>query len=203
MSPELEEVLVTLGHLVAAQIDEGQEIDDDESLHNFQCERCVRCRQCRFCTACEDCSDCTHCDACSLCEACTQSRACHSCARCSHSVHCAYCEGSSYLLLCYDCEASVHCFACVGLSGEEFCVLNERLSRRDYFAKVSRLRAELDAQALAGWVAPWQDPAPASPPTAVPAISGPSFGRIEEPPMLDAARGGSLRVARRPMRRLR
>jgi hypothetical protein len=54
-----------------------------------------------------------------------------------------------------DCEDCVQCFGCVGLSGEEFCVLNEKLSRKEYFARVKALRAELDAWVRGGWRPPW------------------------------------------------
>lgn len=167
MASALDELLAAFQTLVAerqAELDDGE---DEEEGANFRCVDCVRCTSCRFCTACEDCEDCTYCDACSGCLSCTQCRGCEYCEDCSHSLHSSQCSGGSYLVLCFDCDACVHCFACVGLEGEEFCILNERYARRDYFKKVAELKAELDARALEGWAPPWR-PAKPAPAVAVP-----------------------------------
>lgn len=153
MSDDLDEVLRAFERLVAEH--EVQTADTPEEDTNFRCVDCSECSACRFCTACERCVDCTYCDACTDCEGCTQCRECLGCAGCSHSNHTAYCEKSSYLTLCIDCEGCVQCFACVGLTSEEFCVLNQRYTRRAYFNKVNELRAALDARTLEGWFPPW------------------------------------------------
>jgi hypothetical protein len=165
----LDEILATFAALIEAH-EEAAEEPSPEGGDNFRCVACERCSNCRFCTACVDCDDCTYCDACNDCQSCTQSRQCHGCVEISHSSFSAGCQRSSYLTLCYDCEDCVHCFGCVGLSGEEFCVLNERYARKEYFALVSRLRTELDVRSTEGWQPPWVDdeaepePPPAEPP---------------------------------------
>jgi hypothetical protein len=58
-------------------------------------------------------------------------------------------------MLSVGCKDCVHCFACVGLDGAEFCILNERHSRRDYQARVAELRAALEARASKGWRPAW------------------------------------------------
>ena len=156
MARGLEDILAAFARLVEEH-EAAVEDPSPEGEDNFRCVACERCSNCRFCTSCVDCEDCTYCDACVECQACTQSRQCHGCVEISHSSFSAGCERSSYLSLCYDCEDCVHCFGCVGLSGEEFCILNERYPRKEYFAMVSRLRAELDVHSTEGWQPPWAD----------------------------------------------
>ena len=126
-----------------------------EGTGNFRCEHCVACNDCRFCTECDNCRECTYCYGCRDCLALTQCRQCEACEHLSHSDLCAECSNGSYLTLCLDCEGCVQCFGCVGLAGEEFCVLNEKLARKEYFARVKALRAELDAWVRGGWRPPW------------------------------------------------
>jgi hypothetical protein len=152
----LDEILNAFTRLVEEH-DAVAEDDGGDRGGNFRCVGCEGCANCRFCTACTDCDDCTYCDACVQCHGCTQSRQCHGCVEISHSSFSAACQRSSYLVLCYDCEDCVHCFACTGLSGEEFCVLNERVPRKEYFSLVSRLKAELDVRSTEGWRPPWDE----------------------------------------------
>ena len=154
MSAELDDLLQQFRRLVEENSEEA-EPEDDADANNFRCVDCVDCIQCRFCTNCERCEDCTYCEDAIDCKGCTQGRGLYECTDCTQTVHSAYCEASSYLVLCYGCRECVHCFACVGLEGAEFCVLNEQLSRRDYFRRVARLRAELDEASRAGWCPPW------------------------------------------------
>lgn len=156
MSQGLDDILDAFSRLVEEH-DETEPEPGDEKSDNFRCVACERCSNCRFCTACVECDDCTYCDACVDCHGCTQSRQCHGCVTISHSSFSAGCQNSSYLALCYDCEDCVHCFGCVGLSGEEFCVLNEKYPRKEYFSLVSRLRAELDVRSTEGWRPPWNE----------------------------------------------
>lgn len=177
MSSELEDILAAFANLVAAHEASRVEPDDEEDPENFRCTDCVDCRTCRFCTSCERCTDCTYCDACSDCEGCTQSRELIACADCSQSNLSAYCERSSYLTLCLDCEGCVQCFGCVGMTDAEFCILNEKYKRSEYFKKVAQLRQLLDAKLTEGWMPPWveaeaedeaeEEPLPAPPPIEV------------------------------------
>ena len=143
MAAELDALVQQLGTLVAeyrASLAQVRAIDD-----NFRCEACERCRRCRFCTRCDGCDECTYCEGC---EACVRCNRCKDSTRCRDSAQlerCDGCERSQHLILCLACVDSSHCFACVGLSGEEFCVLNQRLSRKDYFRVVAALRAQLEA----------------------------------------------------------
>ncbi|MBL4686031.1 MAG: hypothetical protein JKY37_15665, partial [Nannocystaceae bacterium] len=126
-----------------------------EGTDNFRCEHCVSCNNCRFCTECSNCSECTYCFACRDCLSLTQCRRCDASEKLSHSELCAGCSNSSYLTMCVDCDECVQCFGCVGLTGEEFCVLNEQLPRKEYFARAKELRLELDRRIRAGWHPPW------------------------------------------------
>jgi len=155
MSRELDEILVRLTGL----LDEQREQDRagaDEGDDNFRCEGCIECSNCRFCTRCERCEDCTYCEDCVRSIGCTQSRGLLECAGCTHSFESARCEDGSYLGLCYGCVDSVHCFACVGLSGAEFCILNEKYPRSEYFRRVAGLREQIEHRVRAGWRVPWE-----------------------------------------------
>lgn len=185
---DLDEILAAFVRLVEGH-DEAAEDDAAEGEDNFRCVACQGCSRCRFCTACQACEDCNYCDACLECHGCTQSRECHGCVEVSHSSYSADCEKCSYVTLCYDCEGCVHCFGCVGLSGEEFCVLNERYARKEYFALVSKLRAELDVRSTEGWRPPWReeeeatltDPPPAPTPEIPPPPALPPMSSLDDP----------------------
>jgi len=154
MSLDLDEILVSFAELVE-QYGQAAGEEADEDSDNFRCIDCVGCRSCRFCTACHGCTECTYCDASVDSKRCTQGRELLACVDCSHSTHSAYCEQSAYVVLSYECRKCIHCFGCVGLTGQEFCILNEKYSRRDYFEAVARLKAALDAKSLNGWSPPW------------------------------------------------
>jgi hypothetical protein len=57
-------------------------------------------------------------------------------------------------VLCVDCIGCTQCFACVGLKNEEFCILNQRYSRKDYFPAVQALKKRLEEAIYAGHVLP-------------------------------------------------
>jgi hypothetical protein len=192
VSEALDDILAALASLVEEHRSEPE--TPDEGRDNFRCENCVACSDCRFCEGCTRCVECTYCEACQDCEACTQCRACDGCARTTHADHSADCVDCSYVTLCLDCEQCVHCFGCVGLSGEEFCLLNEKLSKSVYFKRVAALRAELSARAAAGFRPPWwegddeddeiedePEPEPEPDPSAV--IHGRELGPIRTPPL--------------------
>ena len=154
----LDEMLAEIQQLLDAQhqVEERRR----EGENNFRCVRCTGCNDCRFCVDCRDCDDCTYCESCTACIGCTQSKACRDCNRTSHSFASRACDGCSYVTLCVGCEDCVHCFGCVGISGAEFCILNEKLSRKDYQAKVAELRAALDRRMAGGWLPPWLEDEP-------------------------------------------
>ncbi|MBC8067539.1 MAG: hypothetical protein IAG13_04325 [Deltaproteobacteria bacterium] len=129
---------------------------------NFRCVRCIGCNDCRFCVDSRDCSECTYCESCVACTGCTQSRGCRDCERTSHSASSRACDGCSYVTLCVGCEDCVHCFGCVGLSGAEFCILNEKHSRKDYQARIGELRTLLEGRIAEGWLPPWMDDEPSA-----------------------------------------
>ncbi|MEM6990375.1 MAG: hypothetical protein AAF721_07760 [Myxococcota bacterium] len=155
MSDSLDETLQAFEELMEVQASEPATPAEGE--HNFRCEHCVACSNCRFCTECDNCRDCTYCYGCRDSLSLTQSRSCDACEKLSHSDLCADCVSGSYLTLCVDCEDCVQCFGCVGLVGEEFCILNEKLPRKEYFARVKELRAELDLRVRQGWSPPWRE----------------------------------------------
>lgn len=121
---------------------------------NLRCEGCLDCNRCRFCVQCVRCDDCSNCEQCHDCKSCTKSRLCRSCARSGSLEMCEGCEDSQYLVLCVDCSGCSQCFACVGLKGEEFCVLNQRYSRKDYFPVVQALKKRLEEVIAAGQLLP-------------------------------------------------
>jgi len=154
----LDEVLEAL----RALLDAREEIPEARptGAANFRCEGCEDCNQCRFCTDCTACDDCTYCERCQSCVSCTHCKDCERCEQLTHASWSAECSESSYLSLCVDCENCVQCFACVGLSGEEFRILNEKVSRKTYFSRVAALRGALLERLGAGWRPPWSEPEP-------------------------------------------
>lgn len=122
---------------------------------NFRCQRCEGCNDCRFCSDCVDCLECTYVEGCVACSNCTQSKWCRDCERISHSQLSRACDDSSYITLCVGCESCVHCFACVAMSGGEFCILNEKVSRKEYQARIAELRVVLERRLAAGWRPGW------------------------------------------------
>jgi hypothetical protein len=121
---------------------------------NLRCEGCLDCNRCRFCVQCVRCDDCSNCEQCHDCRACTKSKLCRGCARSGSLEMCEGCEDSQYLVLCVDCTNCSQCFACVGLKGEEFFVLNQRYSRKDYFPVVQALKKRLEEVIAAGQLLP-------------------------------------------------
>ncbi|MBZ5715420.1 hypothetical protein [Nannocystis pusilla] len=121
---------------------------------NLRCDGCLDCNRCRFCVQCVRCNDCSNCEQCHDCRACTRSRMSRSCVRSGHLEFCEGCEDSQYLVLCVDCIGCTQCFACVGLKNEEFCILNQRYSRKDYFPAVQALKKRLEEAIFAGHVLP-------------------------------------------------
>ncbi len=156
VGPTLEKMFEALADLLDAH---AEEVDEDlgPGEGNFRCTGCEGCFECRFCVGCRSCERCTYCEGCDSCVECTQCRNSCDLEQCSHSDHSRACARSSYLTLCFACEDCVQCFACVGLSGEEFCVLNEKRPRREYFELVGRLRAELESRAQDGFLPAFED----------------------------------------------
>lgn len=147
MAAELDALVKHLEALVAeyrATLGLVRTLDD-----NFRCEGCDGCRRCRFCTGCTRCDECTYCEGCEECVRCNRCKGSVRCRESSQLELCDGCDRSQHLVLCLACVDSSHCFACVGLAGEEFCVLNQRLPRKEYFRVVAALRAQLDGSPLA------------------------------------------------------
>ncbi len=153
MADALDTLLTEMTRLLEEQADAPTPRGPGEG--NFRCQRCEGCNDCRFCTDCTDCIDCTYCDACVACSGCTQSKLCRDCERTSHSQLSRACDDCSYLTLCVGCEQCVHCFGCVALSGAEFCILNEKLSRKEYQTRIAELRVALERRLVAGWRPSW------------------------------------------------
>ena len=45
----------------------------------------------------------------------------------------------------------VYCLACVGLEGAEYHVLNKKVSKKEFYRLLNRMREELDARVEGGW----------------------------------------------------
>lgn len=149
--PTLDELLIQLRGLLDAHRAEVAPTRAGEG--NLRCDGCLDCNRCRFCVQCFRCNDCSNCEQCHDCRACTRSRMSRSCVRSGHLEYCEGCEDSQYLVLCVDCTGCTQCFACVGLKNEEFCILNQRYSRKDYFPAVQALKKRLE-ETILGHVLP-------------------------------------------------
>ncbi|MDC0718550.1 hypothetical protein [Nannocystis bainbridge] len=147
MHPTLDELLAQFRGLLDAH--RAEIAPSRAGDGNLRCDGCLDCNRCRFCVQCVRCNDCSNCELCHDCRACTRSRFSRSCVRSGHLEFCEGCEDSQYLVLCVDCFGCTQCFACVGLKNEEFCVLNQRYSRKDYFPAVQALKRRLE-EAIAG-----------------------------------------------------
>jgi hypothetical protein len=146
----LDDFLSALENLI-----EDRELDDDDPGEgNFGCEDCRACNNCRFCLGCDSCEDCTYCEECIDCTSCTQSKRCVGCEKVSYCEDCRDCKNSRYLTLCVSCTNSVHCLACVGLDGGEFYVLNEKRTRKEYFALLRQIQEVMTARMAGGWRPP-------------------------------------------------
>ena len=106
---------------------------------SYKCSGCKRCYGCMFTTDSVDCFGCTHCSDCERCSGCTHCRRCEGCHDSSYCVDSSNCSNSSYLVKSQNCSDCVFCFGCVGLVGEEFCILNKKFSRKEYFEKLEEL----------------------------------------------------------------
>ena len=146
----LDDFLQTLETL----IDERETSDDNPGQGNFNCEGCRKCNNCRFCVACDSCEDCTYCDESIDCTSCTRSKRCVDCEKVSYCDDCRDCKASQYLTLCVECSECVHCLACVGLEGVEFYVLNQKRTRKEYFALLRQVQELMQLRMGAGWRPP-------------------------------------------------
>ena len=106
--------------------------------------------RCRLCTTASKAPRCIN-----ACSNCTQSKWCRDCQRISHSQLSRACDDSSYITLCVGCESCVHCFACVAMQGGEFCILNEKVGRKEYQTRVAELRALLERRLAERWRPEW------------------------------------------------
>jgi hypothetical protein len=97
------------------------------------CERCERCKRSSYATGCVDSIDLTQC------------QDCVRCAQTRFSERCVDCLDSSYLAYCIACSKCEYCFGCVGLSQKEFHILNQKVSRSEYFRRLKELKALLGA----------------------------------------------------------
>ncbi len=135
-------------------IEDRETSDDQPGEGNFGCEECRACNHCRFCIGCDSCEDCTYCDECIECTTATQSKRCVGCEKVSYCEDCRDCKNSRYLTLCVECNDCVHCLACVGLEGAEFYVLNEKRTRKQYFALLRQVQELMAGRMNAGWRPP-------------------------------------------------
>ena len=76
---------------------------------------------------------------------------CEGCRRCRFCAACRDCEDCTYCEECVECVSCTYCLGCVGLEGQEFHVLNEPVSRSQYFKLVKALGMELEVRTHLGW----------------------------------------------------
>ncbi|MGB1698310.1 MAG: hypothetical protein ACPHRO_00040 [Nannocystaceae bacterium] len=148
---DLDELMARLTALAEAQRPaDGADVPEGEG-GNFDCVGCEGCRRCRFCAACRDCDDCTYCEECVECVSCTHGVRSVECSDSSHLRDCRGCEDSRYLALCVDCVSCTYCLGCIGLEGKEFHVLNEPVSRSQYFKLAKAVSLEIEVRTHLGW----------------------------------------------------
>ncbi|KIG13695.1 epidermal growth factor receptor [Enhygromyxa salina] len=135
-------------------IEDRESSDDEPGVGNFSCEDCRACNHCRFCIGCDTCEDCTYCEECLDCTSGTQCKRCVGCEKVSYCDDSRDCKESRYLTLCVSCTDCVHCLACVGLTGAEFYVLNEKRTRKEYFALLRQVQELMQTRMEAGWRPP-------------------------------------------------
>ncbi|PRQ02772.1 hypothetical protein ENSA5_21250 [Enhygromyxa salina] len=135
-------------------IEDREASDDDPGEGNFSCEDCRACNHCRFCVGCDSCEDCTYCEECIDCVGATQSKRCVGCRKISYCDDSRDCTNSRYLTLCVACTDCVHCLACVGIAGGEFYVLNEKRTRKEYFALLRQVQELMHDKMNGGWRPP-------------------------------------------------
>jgi hypothetical protein len=126
----------------------GAYVEGSDNVGCVECSDCKGCRDCVFCKGCVRCyrsrysNDCaeslllTHCERC---------RDCRSLAYCQD---CDHCGDSNYLVYCRSCFECDYCFGCVGLARQDFCILNKKYSRSEYFRQVAELRQALGLAAM-------------------------------------------------------
>ncbi len=110
---------------------------------SFQSKDCNQCTSCMFCVKCNGCYKCTHSTNCQLCSHASHCIGCKSCRKCSYSIESENCSGSAYLVYCYNCIDCTYCFGCVGMSKQDFCILNEKYDRDEYFKQIKSLKTSL------------------------------------------------------------
>jgi hypothetical protein len=97
------------------------------------CEDCyftywaIRCRSCFDCSVAYDSE---------LCHSCVDIRICYNCYEVVNSENM---HDSQY---CCDCKGCHDCMGCIGLRHQEYCILNEALSREQYLLQIRRLREQ-------------------------------------------------------------
>jgi hypothetical protein len=110
---------------------------------SFECSGCSQCTGCMFCSDCKGCYKCTHSVKCTQCAHTSHSKNCTYCHNCSYCNESDNCSGSAYLAYCSSCTDCTYCFGCVGLGKEDFCILNERYDRDEYFKITKDLKRAL------------------------------------------------------------
>jgi hypothetical protein len=113
---------------------------------NEDCVQCVRCFGCSRCTFCKESERLVGCHYSTRCRACTDCSHCTGCERlvaCHHCVQTEDCTQGRYLVRCFGLSGCNYCFGCVGLSNKDFHILNEPVSRTDYFRITTELSRQL------------------------------------------------------------
>ncbi len=103
---------------------------------------CVRCVGCNHCTFCQESEQLLRCHFCTRCKSSSDSSHCRDSSglvNCQHCIQCENCASSSYLTKCLSVTNCSYCFGCVGLNGQDFQILNQPYSRKEYFEITRRL----------------------------------------------------------------
>ena len=88
----------------------------------------------RFVISCKDVVDGLSLYNCRWCYECVASQGCYQCLYALYSYNCSDC------LMIEDCQNCKNCTLCFGLKGQEYCILNDRLSKDEYERRMQELR---------------------------------------------------------------
>ena len=95
---------------------------------------------CYYSSELSHCESCVDCDRLGACKSCYDSQLSQSCERCAFADFSVECRDCTFVFGCRECK---DCLGCVGLTGKQYCILNEQLSKDEYFRRVSTLNIHI------------------------------------------------------------
>ncbi len=115
--------------------------------NSYMTFRATRCEDTLYTYIAKDLVNCMDCFAVDSCELCYECIDCNKCYKTSFSQESVECRDSMFLYSCKNCS---NCVGCVNLVNQEYCILNEKYSKQDYFKKLEELKLNT-SNGLAGF----------------------------------------------------